>query len=95
MGARGWGERRAAVEPLRRLPWWGGWAAWWSDLRDVRVPLTRRSARADDRLTVAGQQVASVFVDRYGLLRRPAGRCRRRGWRGGGAAGGGVLITLA
>jgi bacterial/archaeal transporter family-2 protein len=39
-------------------------------------------------LTVAGQQVASVFVDRYGLLRLP--RREISAWR---LAGVGVLLA--
>jgi bacterial/archaeal transporter family-2 protein len=67
------GASRPRVRPLRRLPWWG----WLGGLvgaiyvTSVFLLIPEIGAAPTIALTVAGQQVASVFVDRYGLFRMP------------------------
>jgi bacterial/archaeal transporter family-2 protein len=61
------------LEPLRELPWWG----WLGGLcgaiyvTSVFLLIPEIGTAPTIALTVAGQQVASVFVDRFGLLRLP------------------------
>ena len=64
---------RPQVEPLRRLPWWGwlGGLVGATYVTSVFLLIPEIGTAPTIALTVAGQQVASVFVDRYGLLRLP------------------------
>ena len=72
---------RPQLRQLERLPWWG----WLGGLcgavyvTSVFLLIPEIGAAPTIALTVAGQQVASVFVDRFGLLalpRRPISRAR-------------------
>jgi len=64
---------RPRLRPLRTVPWWG----WLGGLcgavyvTSVFLLIPEIGAAPTIALTVAGQQVASVFVDRFGLLRLP------------------------
>jgi bacterial/archaeal transporter family-2 protein len=64
---------RPRVEPLRRVPWWG----WLGGLcgaiyvTSVFLLIPEIGVAPTVALTVAGQQLASLLVDRYGLLRLP------------------------
>jgi transporter family-2 protein len=64
---------RNAPACLRRVPWWGwlGGACGATYVTSVFLLIPEIGAAPTIALTVAGQQVASVFVDRYGLLRLP------------------------
>ena len=68
------GAPRPRLQPLRGLPWW----AWLGGLvgaayvTSVFLSIPKIGAAPTIALTVAGQQLASVLVDRYGLLRLPA-----------------------
>lgn len=58
---------------VRRMPWWawlGGFAGA-TYVTTVFTPIPVIGTAAAIGLTVAGQQVASVFVDRYGWFRLP------------------------
>jgi len=67
------GAPRPRVEPLRGVPWWG----WFGGLcgatyvTTVFLLIPEIGTAPVVMLTVAGQQLASVAVDRYGLLRLP------------------------
>ena len=68
--------RAAAKSNLRGLssmPWWGwlGGFAGATYVTTVFTALPAIGAAATVGLTVAGQQVASVFVDKYGWFRLP------------------------
>jgi transporter family-2 protein len=78
------------VAPLRKLPWWGwlGGFAGATYVTSVFLLIPEIGVAPTVALTVAGQQVASVFVDRYGLLRLP--RRPISTWR---LAGVGVLLA--
>jgi transporter family-2 protein len=64
---------RPRLEGLGGLPWWGwlGGLVGASYVTSVFVAIPEMGAAATIALTVAGQQVASVLVDRQGLLRLP------------------------
>jgi bacterial/archaeal transporter family-2 protein len=69
---------------LRSVPWWGwlGGACGASYVTSVFVLIPEIGVAPTVALTVAGQQIASVFIDRYGLLRlprRPIARPRMTG----------------
>ena len=75
---------RPQLSQLERLPWWG----WLGGLcgavyvTSVFLLIPEIGAAPTIALTVAGQQVASVFVDRFGLLalpQRPISRARLAG----------------
>jgi transporter family-2 protein len=59
--------------PLRTLPWWGwlGGLCGATYVTSVFLLIPRIGVAPTVALTVAGQQVASVLVDRYGWLRLP------------------------
>jgi transporter family-2 protein len=59
--------------PLRRVPWWGwlGGLCGATYVTSVFLLIPEIGTAATIGLTVAGQQLASLFVDRYGLLRLP------------------------
>jgi transporter family-2 protein len=65
------GGVRPRVEPLQRLPWWGwlGGLCGATYVTAVFLLIPEIGAAPVVALTVAGQQIASVAVDRYGLLR--------------------------
>jgi bacterial/archaeal transporter family-2 protein len=89
---------RPRVEPLRHLPWWGwlGGLVGATYVTSVFLLIPEIGTAPTIALTVAGQQVASVFVDRYGLLRLPR---RAVGWARLAAVAvllaGVLLVTLA
>ena len=64
------------VAPLRRLPWWGwlGGLCGATYVTAVFLLIPEIGVASTVALTVAGQQIASVFVDRYGLFRLPQRR---------------------
>jgi bacterial/archaeal transporter family-2 protein len=64
---------RPRLEPLRGLPWWGwlGGLVGATYVTSVFLLIPEIGTAPTIALTVAGQQVASVLVDRYGLLRLP------------------------
>jgi bacterial/archaeal transporter family-2 protein len=66
--------RANALRPkLHELPWWGwlGGLCGATYVTSVFVLIPEIGAAPTIALTVAGQQLASVLVDRYGLLRLP------------------------
>jgi len=62
-----------SLHGLASLPWWGwlGGFAGATYVTTVFAAIPAIGAAATVGLTVAGQQVASVFVDKYGWLRLP------------------------
>jgi transporter family-2 protein len=64
---------RPEVGQLRRVPWWGwlGGLCGATYVTSVFVLIPEIGAAATVALTVAGQQLASLVVDRYGLFRLP------------------------
>jgi bacterial/archaeal transporter family-2 protein len=59
--------------PLRRVPWWGwlGGFCGATYVTSVFLLIPEIGTAPTIGLTVAGQQIASLFVDRYGLFRLP------------------------
>ena len=84
------GAARPRVAPLRALPWWGwlGGLCGATYVTAVFVLIPEIGAAPVVALTVAGQQLASVAVDRCGLLRLP-----RRPITGARLAGVAVLLA--
>ncbi|MGH2744128.1 MAG: DMT family transporter, partial [Thermoleophilaceae bacterium] len=84
------GAARPRVEPLRGVPWWGwlGGLCGATYVTSVFMLIPEIGAAPVVVLTVAGQQLASVAVDRYGLLRLP-----RRAISGRRLAGVAVLVA--
>jgi transporter family-2 protein len=74
------GHPRPRVAPLRRVPWWGwlGGLCGATYVTSVFLLIPEIGAAPTIALTVAGQQIASVLVDRYGLLRLPCRPITRR-----------------
>jgi bacterial/archaeal transporter family-2 protein len=75
---------RPTASRLGTVPWWGwlGGACGATYVTSVFVLIPEIGVAPTVALTVAGQQIASVFVDRYGLLRlprRPISRARLTG----------------
>jgi bacterial/archaeal transporter family-2 protein len=66
-------DARPRVEPLRRVPWWGwlGGLCGATYVTSVFLLIPDIGVAPTIALTVAGQQIASLFVDRYGLFRLP------------------------
>ena len=64
---------RPTAAALRGLPWWGwlGGLCGATYVTSVFVLIPEIGTAATIALTVAGQQLASVLVDRHGLLRLP------------------------
>jgi bacterial/archaeal transporter family-2 protein len=92
------GAPRPQVAPLRAVPWWGwlGGLCGATYVTAVFTLIPEIGAAAVVVLTVAGQQLASVAVDRYGLLRLPRRPISRRRLLGVAVLLAGVaLITLA
>lgn len=79
-GALAVGAARPRVTPLARVPWWGwlGGVCGAIYVTSVFLLIPRIGAAPVVALTVAGQQLASVLVDRYGLLRLPRRPISRR-----------------
>jgi bacterial/archaeal transporter family-2 protein len=71
LGLAGATAPRAA--PLRCVPWWGwlGGLCGASYVTSVFLLIPEIGTAATIALTVAGQQLASLLVDRYGLFRLP------------------------
>jgi transporter family-2 protein len=67
------GAAKPTLNGLSSMPWWGwlGGFAGAAYVTTVFTAIPAIGAATTAGLTVAGQQVASVFVDRYGLLRLP------------------------
>jgi bacterial/archaeal transporter family-2 protein len=84
------GAPRPRVQPLRAVPWWGwlGGLCGATYVTAVFELIPEIGAAPVVVLTVAGQQLASVAVDRFGLLRLP-----RRAVSGGRLAGVAVLLS--
>jgi transporter family-2 protein len=74
------GAPRPRVDPLRRVPWWGwlGGLCGATYVTAVFLLIPEIGAALVVVLTVAGQQLASVAVDRHGLLRLPRCEISRR-----------------
>jgi bacterial/archaeal transporter family-2 protein len=92
------GAPKPQLEPLRAVPWWGwlGGLVGATYVTSVFLLIPEIGTAPTIALTVAGQQVASVLVDRYGLLRLPARAVTRTRLAGVGLLLAGVLlITLA
>jgi bacterial/archaeal transporter family-2 protein len=66
-------SRRADVSGLSRVPWWGwlGGLCGATYVTSVFLLIPEIGVAPTIALTVGGQQIASVFVDRHGLLRLP------------------------
>jgi bacterial/archaeal transporter family-2 protein len=91
------GAPRPQVAPLRAVPWWGwlGGIFGATYVTSVFLLIPEIGAAPVVVLTVAGQQLASVAVDRYGLLRLPRRTISPRRLAGVGVLLAGVaLITL-
>jgi bacterial/archaeal transporter family-2 protein len=91
------GAPRPQVAPLRGVPWWGwlGGLCGATYVTSVFLLIPEIGAAPVVVLTVAGQQLTSVAVDRYGLLRLPRRTISRPRLAGVGVLLAGVaLITL-
>ena len=91
------GAPRPRVEPLRGVPWWGwlGGLCGATYVTSVFLLIPEIGAAPVVVLTVGGQQLASVAVDRYGLLRLPRRTISRHRLAGVAVLLAGVaLITL-
>src|SRR5215510_11366102 len=67
------GAAKPSLDKLSSMPWWG-WLGGFSGANYVTTVITALpviGAATTVGLTVAGQQVASVFVDKYGWFRLP------------------------
>jgi bacterial/archaeal transporter family-2 protein len=78
------GVRAARVDRLTSVPWWGwlGGLCGAAYVTSVFLLIPEIGVAPTIGLTVAGQQIASVLVDRHGLLRlprRPISRARLGG----------------
>jgi transporter family-2 protein len=92
------GASRPRVAPLRDVPWWGwlGGLCGATYVTAVFALIPEIGAATTVVLTVAGQQLASVAVDRYGLFRLPRRQISTRRLLGVAVLLAGVaLITLA
>jgi transporter family-2 protein len=89
---------RVAVKPapaaVQQLPWWGwlGGLCGATYVTSVFVLIPEIGAAPTIALTVAGQQLASVLVDRHGLLRLPRRPIPRARLLGVGALLAGVAL---
>jgi bacterial/archaeal transporter family-2 protein len=74
------GVPRPRVAPLRGVPWWGwlGGVCGATYVTSVFLLIPEIGAAPTIALTVAGQQLASILVDRHGLLRLPRRPITRR-----------------
>ena len=89
--------RRLRLAPLRCVPWWGwlGGLVGATYVTAVFSLIPEIGAAATIALTVGGQQIASVFVDRHGLPGCPTGRPGLRLAAVGALLTGVALIQLA
>jgi transporter family-2 protein len=73
------GAARPRLDRLGHLPWWGwlGGVCGAVYVTSVFLLIPEIGAAPTIALTVAGQQIASVLVDRYGLLALPRRRISR------------------
>jgi transporter family-2 protein len=73
IGATALSAAKPTLTGLSSMPWWGwlGGFAGAAYVTTVFTAIPAIGAATTAGLTVAGQQVASVFVDKYGLLRLP------------------------
>lgn len=71
---------RPHAPDVRTLPWWGwlGGLCGATYVTSVFLLIPEIGVAPTVALTVGGQQIASVFVDRYGLLRLPQREVSRR-----------------
>jgi transporter family-2 protein len=85
---------RPRVAPLRDVPWWGwlGGLCGATYVTSVFLLIPEIGAAPTVALTVAGQQVASVLIDRHGLLRLPRRPISRRRLLGVAVLLGGVAL---
>jgi bacterial/archaeal transporter family-2 protein len=67
------GARGARIDRLDRVPWWGwlGGICGATYVTSVFLLIPEIGVASTIALTVAGQQLASLLVDRFGLLRLP------------------------
>jgi transporter family-2 protein len=74
------GPRAARPDRLGQVPWWGwlGGLCGATYVTSVFLLIPEIGVAPTIGLTVAGQQLASVLVDRYGLLRLPRRPISRR-----------------
>jgi transporter family-2 protein len=92
------GSSRPRLGPLRGMPWWGwlGGLVGATYVTAVFTLIPEIGAAPTIALTVGGQQIASVLVDRFGLLRLPRRPIARQRLVGVGALLTGVaLVQLA
>jgi transporter family-2 protein len=92
------GGSRPRLGPLRGMPWWGwlGGLVGATYVTAVFTLIPEIGAAPTIALTVGGQQIASVLVDRFGLLRLPRRAIARQRIIGVGALLTGVaLVQLA
>jgi transporter family-2 protein len=87
----------SGAAPLRGVPWWGwlGGACGATYVTSVFLLIPEIGAAPTVALTVAGQQLASVLVDRHGLLRLPRRPITSRRLAGIAALLGGVALVTA
>lgn len=64
---------RLTIDRINTIPWWGwlGGLCGAAYVTSVFLLIPQIGVAPTVALTVGGQQIASVFVDRYGLLRLP------------------------
>jgi bacterial/archaeal transporter family-2 protein len=88
------GAPRPRIAPLRAVPWWGwlGGLCGATYVTSVFLLIPEIGAAPTVALTVAGQQVASVLIDRHGLLRLPRRPIMRRRLAGVAVLLGGVAL---
>ena len=89
------GARGARPDRLRRVPWWGwlGGLCGATYVTSVFLLIPEIGVAPTIGLTVAGQQVASLLVDRYGLLRLPPREISRTRLAGVAALLAGVALV--
>ena len=89
------GARGARPDRLRRVPWWGwlGGLCGATYVTSVFLLIPEIGVAPTIGLTVAGQQIASLLVDRYGLLRLPPREISRTRLAGVAALLAGVALV--
>jgi transporter family-2 protein len=91
------GARAPRTAVLRGVPWWGwlGGACGATYVTSVFLLIPEIGAAPTVALTVAGQQLASVLVDRHGLLRLPRRPITARRMAGVATLLAGVVLVTA
>jgi bacterial/archaeal transporter family-2 protein len=91
------GGRATRLDRLPTIPWWGwlGGLCGATYVTSVFLLIPEIGVAPTIGLTVAGQQLASVLVDRYGLLRLPARPISRTRLAGVAALLAGVALIQA